>query len=786
MDTVYITSYTGRPSTSTENVVDAPAGGVEGAAPPRRRRWQLSVRLNSQQVRGLHVHYHHHDVALVDPFVDADYHAVFERYLCITDSPPPKSLSSTAAGNNEKAAAAAAAAAAAHLALPLRPQPPGGPALDSDDVARMERQIDGYAHSLLSQLRLREDLLRPEATDLQLYVVEQHHDAGVAAAAAADAPGIHCLAWELLESVRLPKLPNLRLRVSRVTDFAAAAPLGRSSSILRGGALLSPSSSPSPLETNTQQLSLAHVQADPSGTYRILLVVARDFSRTGAERDAEPDLAQYPLMSVQRKLRAGRMMLEVVRPGSVEELGEHLRVRSAQGVHFHIVHFDMHGQVMPDRSGVYMPWLLFAKRTYATQSNGYHLPQTRLAAAAEVADLLARHHVENVVLNACLSAYNRSSSATNLAHLLLQRGVRNVSAMWFYVHYQTAETYLEAFYHHLLRGGLDFHLAAQRGREAVRGSPTLRSGRPCKDDFLCVNYGWQAPLQQRTDGSVMTAREPSPAPSARSQSSSTSASSRGFGWKKSPSSPRLAESLIAAAGGGGSGGDEPVLRMTLHLLELEYKLVTFRVIYASDMHHGGRGDLADTIDRMAGMWLNTNMIDDVHYYDAKDFARDSLPPHRDRRSRASSSSSAASSLTGGGGYLQRFLSPLPQPVAALRATLHVIRNVDDVVDPGWRADDTANARNEERRVRAQEGLQRFARRLHTQGDSYCIFLGSRNVEWFERFLRHLHGAWWLHMPWGVTVPSRSPIPRRSRDRNGDGRDGGGLDGVSSNSNGQRA
>lgn len=352
-----------------------------------------------------------------------------------------------------------------------------------------------------------------------------------------------------------------------------------------------------------------------------------------------------------------------------------------------------------------------------------------------MADLLVEHQVENVVLNACLSAYNHASSLTNLAHLFLQRGVQNISAMWFYVHWKTVETYLEAFYHQLLRKGVDFHVAAQHGRDAVRSTPTIRSGRPCKDDFLCVNYARRA---HRTNS--MVAREPSPTPSQSSSTSNTSSKSfMSGGWK--PSTPRLGDSLMM--------GDEPVIRMKLHLLELEFKLSTFRIIYASDLHRG-KSDLAETIDSMVSMWMSTNMVDEVYYYRGKDFARprSSPPPYKDKKSRGSS-----------GGYLQLLF---PKPVKALRSTLHIIQGIDDVVDPGWQADDAMNAKNQERRIQAQEGLQRFARRLHTEGDSFCIFLGSQDAQWFKRFLQHLHGAWWLHMPWGLTVPSRSPIPRRSR------------------------
>lgn len=399
------------------------------------------------------------------------------------------------------------------------------------------------------------------------------------------------------------------------------------------------------------------------------------------------------------------------------------------------------------RYGTPTPWLLFTKRTYATQRNGYHLPQTRLARAADVAALLAEHHVEAVVLNACLSAYNRTTSLTNLSHTFLRLGIHNISAMWFYVHSQTVSTYLDAFYNQLLRKGVDFHLAAQHGREAVRLLPTVRAGRARKDDFICVNYARRA---HRTNSMP---REPSPAPSKDSQGSSSGGSGRSFlsGDRWRPSTPRLGDSLII--------GDEPVVRMKLHLLELEYKLATFRVVYASDLRRDG-SDLADTVGRMASMWMATNMIEEVYYYQARDFARPKgftnnsnwAPPYREKKSRASS-----------GGYLQLLF---PKPVRALKSALHVIRDVDNVVEPGAHPDAATNAKNEERRVRAQEGLQRFARRLHTEADGYCLFLGSKDAQWFRRYLQHLHGAWWLHVPWALDVPSRSPIQRGRARRDG--------------------
>ncbi|RFU73279.1 tpr repeat-containing [Trichoderma arundinaceum] len=386
---------------------------------------------------------------------------------------------------------------------------------------------------------------------------------------------------------------------------------------------------------------------------------------------------------------------------------------------------------MADEHGNQVPWLLFARKHQVSSSHGYQVPQTSLARAADVAKVLADYHVENVVLNACLSAYNHTGPTTNLAHIFLESGIQNVSAMWFYVHWQTVATYLDAFYNELLIKGTDFHLAAQRGRDAIQQNPTSRTGRPYQDFFLCVNYSRDI----RRPGAIQ--REPSPTPSAHSAGSSTSnASMKSFMsgvWR--PSTPRLSDSFLI--------GDEPIMRLKLHLLELEYKLMTFRVVYASDLRRAG-SDLHATIEKMVGMWLNTNLIDDVFYYKAKDFAKRKLltdtVSYREKRTRASN-----------GGYLQLLF---PRPVRALRQTLHIIRDVDSVVDPGWQADDVDNQRSEERRFQVQEGLQRFAQRLHKEGHSYLLFIGSQDAQWWRTYLQHLNGEWWLHMPWNFTVHSR--------------------------------
>ncbi|KAI5468020.1 TPR repeat-containing protein [Mariannaea sp. PMI_226] len=652
-----------------------------------RRAWFATIAINDRAEFA---------ATIVDPFLESEYKTVFEHYLRDSDrqrwSPEVMSM--------------------------ILEQ-------GVDDIAHLEHLIRVYGDQLWRLLTL-EKGLSPNATECHLYIIDSQESG--------DSPSIHCLAWELLEGVRSDWMPGLRLRVTRISDVLPLTPPLRFS---RPNALL--------------PHSFASVQADTSLDFHVLLVVARDFSRTGAERDPEPDLAQWPLMNVQRKLRS-RMLLEVVRPGSREDLEEHLKLRASQGMYFHLVHFDLHGRIMNDecvcvnmflqakktktkncigtdlsRHGVQTPWLLFASQNHVPRSHGYQVPQTHLAKAEAVAQVLARYKIENVVLNACLSAYTQGPS-TSLAHIFLQHGIYNVSAMWFYVHWQTVSTYLEAFYEELLVWCKDFHFAAHRGREAIRQKPTSRIGRDYEDYFLCVNYTRNVPVKS---GPV---REPSPAPSARSQGSTTSNTSVTSFMRKA-SVPRLGDQFI---------GDEPLIRMQLHLLELEYKLMTSRVVYASDLRRPG-SKLAATIDQMVSMWLNTNLVDEVFYYKAKDFARPRILPGavkpREKRTRATN-----------GGYLQLLFQP--KSVRALRQTLHVVYNVDTVVAPGYLADPARNADLERRRFLAQAGLQRFAERLHADRHSYLLFLGSEDAQWWRTYLQHLQGEWWVHLPWSYTVHSR--------------------------------
>ncbi|KAG5951812.1 hypothetical protein E4U53_002251 [Claviceps sorghi] len=647
----------------------------------RKREWEVSIQINGRSPTVAYIS---------DPFIEADYTTIFEGYLRSSERPSEKAQSSV-------------------LDSELVPDTDG-----LEEIALAEDRMKQYGETLFEQLRQHTNLftagIGSDTSNLeaQIYVVE-HYDSKQTDEVVG---GIHCLAWELLESVQIPDLPKLRLRVTRVSDFPSRRGLRPRRTVQR----------------------LAAIQADPTASFKILLVIARDFSRTGVERDPEPDLAQWPLMNLQKRLRS-RLTLEIVRPGSLEELEQHLKLRSEQKVTFNLIHFDLHGRIMRDEAGTMVPWLLFARKHVPTDMD-FSIPQTRLAKAKDVAEVLSRFRIENVVLNACLSAYNRSSPATNLAHMFLRYGVSNVSAMWFYVHWKTVATYVHAFYDNLLVKDLEFHKAAQRAREALRQQPTILNETIYQDFFLCVNYARNV---HEPDSML---RGDSPSPSTRSHDSATSASNDSLksfrGGLLIKPSPRIGDSLIL--------GNEPIMRLQLHLLELEYKLMTFRIVYASDFDQPD-ADLNATMDRMVNMWLNTNLIDEVHYYKAKDFGRRklrpgsmSIPP-REKRTRTSN-----------GGPLQRWF---PRSIEAIRQTLHIVREVDSVIDPGFQANKLENLRHKERQLTAKEGLKTFAEQLYADDHSYLIFLGSQNAQWWRSCLKkHLNGEWWLDAPWSLTLKAR--------------------------------
>ena len=290
-----------RPTDSTI-AQPAPASSPVGSLHLRERvhrQWKVSVQLNARAAVSR---------TIQDPFLSVQYMNVFEQYLRNSDQNgwSPQNLDLETSG--------------------------------TDVLARAEEGIQHYAERLLAELKLDSASFSPGVTECHIIVAERH-DGALLLPTARPAGGIHCLAWELLEGLHIPSKPQLRFRVTRETIFPAETRQRWAGA----------HGTTTPAEPRRAPRPLAEVQRDPRGTFRVLLVVARNFDTSLANRDPEPDLAQWPLMTVKmhRDLRQG-LLLEVVRPGSLHELERHLAGRAAQDVWFTLVHFDLHGRLDRD------------------------------------------------------------------------------------------------------------------------------------------------------------------------------------------------------------------------------------------------------------------------------------------------------------------------------------------------------------------------------------------------------------------------------------------------------
>ena len=103
--------------------------------------------------------------------------------------------------------------------------------------------------------------------------------------------------------------------------------------------------------------------------------------------------------------------------------------------------------------------------------------------ARRLANLIAGYGIDTVVINACRSAAG-AHSASNVARMLIEAGVRNAVGMSYNVLSHTAELFMSSFYESLLGHSASAVGAASQARSALCNSP-LRS----------TNYGTQLRLE---------------------------------------------------------------------------------------------------------------------------------------------------------------------------------------------------------------------------------------------------------------------------------------------------
>jgi hypothetical protein len=181
--------------------------------------------------------------------------------------------------------------------------------------------IDQYRRELFAQLPLG----RCSFTKLKVKV-----DVGECVGASGSMYTIHCLHWEHLEDLAL-----WPAKLSSVTVRRMVASPSRTIQIVQG----------------LRRATTWTVRGRPPNMINVLLVIARKLHPD--MRDVRPSQAQIAILKVQEVLRANhspyQVRLEIVRPGTYKAFKQHLKKRS--GV-FHLVHFDVHGEIQSDEEYV--------------------------------------------------------------------------------------------------------------------------------------------------------------------------------------------------------------------------------------------------------------------------------------------------------------------------------------------------------------------------------------------------------------------------------------------------
>lgn len=139
--------------------------------------------------------------------------------------------------------------------------------------------------------------------------------------------------------------------------------------------------------------------------------------------------------------------------------------------------------------------------------------------------------------------------------------------------------------------------------------------------------------------------------------------------------------------------------MTIALLDLELSLTQSRILYAAANYRGNtRSALDESVKSAVAIWLQTNMVSHVRYYEGKSFVRTSRPMPKWH-------SSSRASLDG------RTLPPVSR-------ALHIIRNVDVPLS------------DRDTRDKAGKNMGEFLVQRHENRD-YVIFVGAKDERWWN-------------------------------------------------------
>ncbi|MBF0437111.1 MAG: tetratricopeptide repeat protein [Magnetococcales bacterium] len=225
----------------------------------------------------------------------------------------------------------------------------------------------------------------------------------------------------------------------------------------------------------------------PRDRLNILLVIARP----GGDQDVGYHAVARPLVALARKHPWVRV--DLLRPPTFDQLRHLLEERPG---FYHIVHFDGHGGY--GVFGGHGPY------TYDHEAQGLLVfeddeGKAKAVMAKELNNLLAKHRIPFMVLNACRAAAvdeRARDPFAATAPALIRAGVRGVVAMGYNLYVSGAQVFIPAFYERLFRSGSIIE-ATRSGREAMVAHPERDCSRgrfPLQDWLLPVLYQQEAPV----------------------------------------------------------------------------------------------------------------------------------------------------------------------------------------------------------------------------------------------------------------------------------------------------
>jgi len=193
--------------------------------------------------------------------------------------------------------------------------------------SNITKRLQDYGAALFNQLELQE-MLKGEVCDR----ISIHEDIHLSPLPTNNPTrhrrrSIHSLLWEVFEHPRIWHLKN---------PLQSTIPPPRITRVLTG-----------------QQLNVGSIVTHDN--FRILLVVARSFQYLLIEplekrpADAPPGLIQNILLEIGQYLKSNglgsRFSLDVVRPGTFDQLKKFLKGETEAGRKYDLVHFDLHGSI---------------------------------------------------------------------------------------------------------------------------------------------------------------------------------------------------------------------------------------------------------------------------------------------------------------------------------------------------------------------------------------------------------------------------------------------------------